>query len=261
MRNRFYRGTRPHHVDRFVVDLRAGTFDDVLDRIERGQADWGYVPRRRGFLLVTRAGPEVRSQPVALLRQAGRRPEGVPPERLAPAVPKQCGTAQGGQLRPRPAGDRAPGRSPQSPCRPTDRSVPAAGNPWIPGRAYLPGRRSGRSTGESPRTGAYTERQSRALDMECPGRACGCAGRQAQPEADRPRRRHQGTADPGLLPRGRRTRRECRHRARSLGTRLRRSLSVHQPALRWPLHRRGEPCAPQLAEVQRHDPTRSTPPR
>jgi ABC-type oligopeptide transport system substrate-binding subunit len=44
MRNRFYRGTRPHHVDRFVVDLRAGTFDDVLDRIERGQADWGYTP-------------------------------------------------------------------------------------------------------------------------------------------------------------------------------------------------------------------------
>jgi ABC-type transport system substrate-binding protein len=43
-RNRFYRGTRPHHVDRFVVDVRAGTPDDVLDRIERGQADWGYVP-------------------------------------------------------------------------------------------------------------------------------------------------------------------------------------------------------------------------
>ena len=131
----------------------------------------GLRPVRRGFLSVTRAGPEVRNQPVALLCQAGHRPEGVPPERLAPAVPEQCGTAQGGQLRARPAGDRAPGRSRQSPCRPTDRSVPAAGNPRIPGRPHLPGPRSGRSTGESPRTGAYAERQSPALDIQCPGRS------------------------------------------------------------------------------------------
>jgi peptide/nickel transport system substrate-binding protein len=37
-RNRFYGGTRPHHVDRFVVDLKAG---DVIDLVERGHADWG----------------------------------------------------------------------------------------------------------------------------------------------------------------------------------------------------------------------------
>jgi peptide/nickel transport system substrate-binding protein len=43
-RNRFYRGSRPHRVDSFVVDGRAGSFDDVLDRIERGQADWGWAP-------------------------------------------------------------------------------------------------------------------------------------------------------------------------------------------------------------------------
>jgi ABC-type oligopeptide transport system substrate-binding subunit len=40
-RNRFYGGTRPHHVDRFVVDLGVGTAGEVLERIERGQADWG----------------------------------------------------------------------------------------------------------------------------------------------------------------------------------------------------------------------------
>jgi peptide/nickel transport system substrate-binding protein len=40
-RNRFYRGTRPHHVDAFVVDLRATGVQEVLDRIERGSADWG----------------------------------------------------------------------------------------------------------------------------------------------------------------------------------------------------------------------------
>jgi peptide/nickel transport system substrate-binding protein len=44
VRNRFYRGTRPHHVDRFVVDLHARTPDEVLDRIGDGRADWGLVP-------------------------------------------------------------------------------------------------------------------------------------------------------------------------------------------------------------------------
>ena len=45
-RNRFYRGTRPHHVDRFVVDLRLRTGKEVLDRIEQGGADWGLAPPR-----------------------------------------------------------------------------------------------------------------------------------------------------------------------------------------------------------------------
>jgi ABC-type transport system substrate-binding protein len=43
-RNRFYRGSRPHHVDRFVVDIRGGPPADVLERIEKGEADWGLVP-------------------------------------------------------------------------------------------------------------------------------------------------------------------------------------------------------------------------
>jgi ABC-type transport system substrate-binding protein len=40
-RNRFYRGTRPHHVDGFDVDLRSGDLSEVLDRVERDEADWG----------------------------------------------------------------------------------------------------------------------------------------------------------------------------------------------------------------------------
>ena len=40
-RNPFYRGTRPHHVDGFDVDIRATGSADVLDRVERGDADWG----------------------------------------------------------------------------------------------------------------------------------------------------------------------------------------------------------------------------
>jgi ABC-type transport system substrate-binding protein len=43
-RNTFYRGKRPHRIDRFVVDLQAGTYFDVLDRIEAGRADWGLAP-------------------------------------------------------------------------------------------------------------------------------------------------------------------------------------------------------------------------
>jgi ABC-type transport system substrate-binding protein len=43
-RNRFYRGRRPHHVDRFEANLQAGSPQEVLDRIERGEADWGIAP-------------------------------------------------------------------------------------------------------------------------------------------------------------------------------------------------------------------------
>jgi peptide/nickel transport system substrate-binding protein len=42
-RNPYYRGKRPHHVDGFDVDLRAGSPQEVLDRVERGEADWGFV--------------------------------------------------------------------------------------------------------------------------------------------------------------------------------------------------------------------------
>ena len=42
-RNRFYGGRRPHHVDGFDVDLRAASPQEVLQRVERGQADWGHT--------------------------------------------------------------------------------------------------------------------------------------------------------------------------------------------------------------------------
>jgi peptide/nickel transport system substrate-binding protein len=42
-RNRFYRGERPHHVDRFLVDLSAD-IPTVLDRVDRGELDFGWVP-------------------------------------------------------------------------------------------------------------------------------------------------------------------------------------------------------------------------
>jgi peptide/nickel transport system substrate-binding protein len=43
VRNRFYAGKRPH-IDRFEFDLQAATPGDTLDKIERGEADWGWAP-------------------------------------------------------------------------------------------------------------------------------------------------------------------------------------------------------------------------
>ena len=42
-RNRYYGGSRPHHVDGFNVDLRQGAAGRPLDLVERGEADWGYT--------------------------------------------------------------------------------------------------------------------------------------------------------------------------------------------------------------------------
>jgi peptide/nickel transport system substrate-binding protein len=42
-RNPFYGGRRPHRVDGFTADLRATSFGEVLDRIEAGEADWGWA--------------------------------------------------------------------------------------------------------------------------------------------------------------------------------------------------------------------------
>ena len=42
-RNRFYGGTRAHHVDGFDVDLSADSPQQMLDRVESGKADWGYT--------------------------------------------------------------------------------------------------------------------------------------------------------------------------------------------------------------------------
>jgi hypothetical protein len=45
-RNRFYGGSRPHHVDGFDVDLRLGSPAEVLDRIERGDCERDVRGRR-----------------------------------------------------------------------------------------------------------------------------------------------------------------------------------------------------------------------
>jgi peptide/nickel transport system substrate-binding protein len=52
-RNRFYRGGRPHHVDRFVVTLDNDE-TKLLAQIESGQADWApFVPELSGVDMTT----------------------------------------------------------------------------------------------------------------------------------------------------------------------------------------------------------------
>jgi ABC-type transport system substrate-binding protein len=40
-RNPYYRGDRPHHVEGFDVDLQAASPEEILDQVQRGDADWG----------------------------------------------------------------------------------------------------------------------------------------------------------------------------------------------------------------------------
>jgi peptide/nickel transport system substrate-binding protein len=42
-RNPFYAGKRPQRVDGFNIDLRLASHEEVLDRIERDEADWGWA--------------------------------------------------------------------------------------------------------------------------------------------------------------------------------------------------------------------------
>jgi peptide/nickel transport system substrate-binding protein len=42
-KNPFYAGKRPHHVDGFDIDLRAVSPDEVVTRVDRDEADWGYM--------------------------------------------------------------------------------------------------------------------------------------------------------------------------------------------------------------------------
>jgi ABC-type transport system substrate-binding protein len=48
-RNRFYGGDRTRHVDGFDVDLTADSADEILDRVEAGRSDWGYVLTQEHF--------------------------------------------------------------------------------------------------------------------------------------------------------------------------------------------------------------------
>ncbi len=49
-RNPFYRGTRPNHLDGFNVDLSAPSPVEMVQRVDRGEADWGHTIAPQFFL-------------------------------------------------------------------------------------------------------------------------------------------------------------------------------------------------------------------
>jgi ABC-type transport system substrate-binding protein len=139
LRNRFYRGTRPHHVARFVVDETSDSAKEVLDQIERGDADWGRVIPCL-FRPGAPAGRQVWGQQVAVLRQARDRIPCVLLQPVGFALPEQRPAQAGSQLRGRPPSASACLRRPA--CGQPHGSVSAARRARIRRRADLPARRA-----------------------------------------------------------------------------------------------------------------------
>ncbi len=246
-RNRFYRGARPHHVDGFTADLRASSFDDVVDRIERGVADWGWVlpevllePGRRlasrygvnrgrffvqpgtttfGFVFnMTR--PLFRDNPK--LRQAVN-------FAIDRAAVRRAG---GGALR----------------SRLTDQYIPP-GMPGFYGRPDLPARSTGPRPSARARAGQHARRRRRPLHRRLASTARRGAGGQAEPREDRPGRPDPRRSAADVLRTAWRPWR-LRHRLSPLGARLRRPLRCSQRQLRRALHRRLQLGPARLARSQ-----------
>ena len=96
-RNRFYRGQRPHHVDRFVADLRADV-GTIIDRIASGEFDLSARRQSRGARRASSAqryGVN-RSQ---LFVRPGKRSAHVRPQYEQAALQEQPEPEAGGQLR------------------------------------------------------------------------------------------------------------------------------------------------------------------
>ena len=88
-RNRYYGGSRPHHVDGFDVDVRPGAAGRPLDLVERGEADWGYTTAPIYLDPGRNLSGEVRREQVAVLPPARTHVAVLLPELLSPAVQGQ----------------------------------------------------------------------------------------------------------------------------------------------------------------------------
>ena len=92
-RNRFYGGSRPHHVDGFDVDLRASSPQEMLTRVKQGDADWGHTVAGIYFdpslALVSTYGVNQ----LTVLRQARPDPEDARVQLVAAALPRQSAIA------------------------------------------------------------------------------------------------------------------------------------------------------------------------
>ena len=252
-RNRFYGGRRPHHVDGFDVDLRAASPQEMLNRVKRGEADWGHTVAGIYFdpslALVSTYGVNR----LAVLRQAGADAEDARVQLLATALPRQPEAATRGQLRPRPAG--APVRRPT--LERADRPVPALHTAGLRGREHLPARPPRSGEGARASGGQHPQRKGGDLHHRLLVAAGGGAARQAPAGRDRARARGEGAADPhrdgGIRRQARRPGRAMGPRARPLDTELHRPVRLSQRPARPPVHRRHESRALRVGRLRPAD--------
>ena len=177
-RNRYYRGQRPHHVDRFVADLHADVGTMII-RIASGEFDSGLtfnlgeraseLRQRYGSQLFVRPANELRmfvlntSRPLFKNNPSLRKAVNFAVDRKAVVreIGPLAGTATATCRRPSPVTERA----------------------------HLPAQRSRPSHGAQACQGPYAIRESRSLHNRPPrGRGSG-AGPPAEPEGDRARGR------------------------------------------------------------------------
>ena len=189
-KNRHYRGTRPHHVDSFVV-TPTGNGVEVVEQIEQGSADWGMlIPRavsERGRELVRRYGvnrprgrlfirpaPELKFFVLNTKRRLFRNNA-----RLRQAINFAVNRAELAAA----LGYGA--------VTPTDQYLPI-GFPGFRNADIYPLRRPNRAAGKGARARSAPGRQGRPLHAELTARHRDGAADAAVPRADRARRRDRG---------------------------------------------------------------------
>ena len=136
-RNPHYGGKRPHHVDGFEIDLRAVSPQEVLQRVEKGDADWG--TRSRGSTSIPGSGSSRSTGSIASGSSSG--PDSpCACSRSTPRDPSSTGTRASA----RPSTTRSTGaRSSTRPAarwRGPERPVPARGHARLQRRRRLPAR-------------------------------------------------------------------------------------------------------------------------
>ena len=243
-RNRFYRGTRPHHVDGFDVDFRALSPQEVR-RPRR--------PRRRR-LGVTR--PQGSTSIPSLRLVAEARDQSSRGSSSGPVSPCGCslstrrgrssGTTRACARRstsPSTGGRSSTATSSPLASVPSDQYLPPS-DARLQERRHLPARACGSGPGASARPGQPPRREGRPLHEQRDAADGVRAARQAAARGDRARRRRAGHPAPHGLGRvlheAGNPRRAVGPRARPLAAELRRSVRVPQPAPRRAVHRRHE---------------------
>ena len=219
-RNRFYSGTRPHHVDGFDIDLAGLGPQDMLDRVERGEADWGHAPcaelLRPGRATRRRSTASTRSQ---FFVRPGLGLQAARLQHRPTALPRQRAAETSGQLRDRPPRARASRDRHPLADRLTDQYLP----PSLPGfrdADIYPLERPDLERARALARGNLRGGKAVLYSINGPSAARGRAGRQAAARArSGSMSRCGGCPVSALLQPGSRARRALGHRAPPLGLR------------------------------------------